>query len=578
MTLRQQISQAKRLVKTLTKVQLEGAPAPEPEIAPVSLGQAKQASIQAMRARAKAEQTQGAADWQLADLYKSYADELVEALLIQRGDVPEIVEALELPKIFRKTGPPGPPPRPGLEWKETTHRWVRPKVSDWGGRQAEHTQLSTILGAKQPTHEVMRLGVRDATLAKLESKNQLRQYASQPLLPEDPQPALAKLFGELDYVNAFEQTMENSALYMAISGANLQKVLGAGEFKNAAQTGTGGSSVSARERFQYEQEVFGLSEGDFETPQVLPKYGFMASRTGMDHERILELPYGHTYVKFKDEVRNKATLTIGDSMNENVYGVAIAPPTSVTQPEPSLALWNLAAEAEDPWFVGERLNQRKRNRERWVAEPTWERLAEVGRVDYLEAQYHGPLQIADIDVIEVQSKQLAEKLRKQLTDLELTEIKVLPGKFDSRLRRLIQPEVGDYFPSLSPSDVERLGDFYIGAIVRRLIKAWHIQKRDSYWFDAPSYIDEAVVQGNKFLGAPIEVQRKWLQRVVSDVAQLGDDLKPGYRPRMKGFTTDVINPALLERYPVELDEYYDELEDDDDEGYSLGEVSELMER
>jgi len=22
--------------------------------------------------------------------------------------------------------PPGPPPRPGLEWKASTHRWIRP--------------------------------------------------------------------------------------------------------------------------------------------------------------------------------------------------------------------------------------------------------------------------------------------------------------------------------------------------------------------------------------------------------------------------------------------------------------------
>ena len=28
---------------------------------------------------------------------------------------------------LRKAGPPGPPPRPGLEWKEETRRWIRPK-------------------------------------------------------------------------------------------------------------------------------------------------------------------------------------------------------------------------------------------------------------------------------------------------------------------------------------------------------------------------------------------------------------------------------------------------------------------
>ena len=35
--------------------------------------------------------------------------------------------AKNLVKMIRKSGPPGPPPRPGLEWKEETHRWIRPE-------------------------------------------------------------------------------------------------------------------------------------------------------------------------------------------------------------------------------------------------------------------------------------------------------------------------------------------------------------------------------------------------------------------------------------------------------------------
>ena len=36
--------------------------------------------------------------------------------------------------LLKQSGPPGPPPRPGLECKEETHRWVRPLSS---GEKAE---------------------------------------------------------------------------------------------------------------------------------------------------------------------------------------------------------------------------------------------------------------------------------------------------------------------------------------------------------------------------------------------------------------------------------------------------------
>ena len=33
---------------------------------------------------------------------------------------------------IEKQGPPGPPPRPGLEWNSQSHRWVRPKTEMTG--------------------------------------------------------------------------------------------------------------------------------------------------------------------------------------------------------------------------------------------------------------------------------------------------------------------------------------------------------------------------------------------------------------------------------------------------------------
>lgn len=42
-------------------------------------------------------------------------------------------EGLQLfTEYLEKQGPPGPPPRPGLQWKSSTHRWIRPYLTDLG--------------------------------------------------------------------------------------------------------------------------------------------------------------------------------------------------------------------------------------------------------------------------------------------------------------------------------------------------------------------------------------------------------------------------------------------------------------
>ena len=51
-------------------------------------------------------------------------------------------------QIF-KAGPPGPPPRPGLEWKEETRRWIRPKKKTVGKVKL---QAETKSGLKSLSH------------------------------------------------------------------------------------------------------------------------------------------------------------------------------------------------------------------------------------------------------------------------------------------------------------------------------------------------------------------------------------------------------------------------------------------
>ena len=57
---------------------------------------------------------------------------------------------------LRRVGPPGPPPRHGLEWKEETRRWIRPKER----RESAYmmTEPSSMFGGEQ---SILALDERD---------------------------------------------------------------------------------------------------------------------------------------------------------------------------------------------------------------------------------------------------------------------------------------------------------------------------------------------------------------------------------------------------------------------------------
>lgn len=48
-------------------------------------------------------------------------------ILDQRGFEASVQKSITLSRLLMKA-PPGPPPRPGLEWREETSRWIRPKT------------------------------------------------------------------------------------------------------------------------------------------------------------------------------------------------------------------------------------------------------------------------------------------------------------------------------------------------------------------------------------------------------------------------------------------------------------------
>lgn len=69
---------------------------------------------------------------------------------VAHGTVKKPVGKLQKQQISRVVGqPPGPPPRPGLQWKRETARWIRPEFEEKD--ESAHTNVSALSESKKLT-------------------------------------------------------------------------------------------------------------------------------------------------------------------------------------------------------------------------------------------------------------------------------------------------------------------------------------------------------------------------------------------------------------------------------------------
>ncbi len=112
------------------------------------------------------------------------------------------------PTMIRKQGPPGPPPRPGLQWKPETHRWIRPSDNaelhhDWNTENGEaYTELEiperrveferlqglTETGVK-PTGEILARFQALRHASQIDRHGHESEFASSPEAEAKPGPA-----------------------------------------------------------------------------------------------------------------------------------------------------------------------------------------------------------------------------------------------------------------------------------------------------------------------------------------------------------------------------------------------------
>ena len=462
-----------------------------------------------------------------------------------------------------------------------------------------------------PVDQAMKRNVLDATARRLDDYvdrivKRLEQYSLPSLRGEfDPVATLATFKADLAKVRtSLRETLgddfqdklrdmlsaDRTGVYMAVKDSTLGKLIKDGQFRSSIETGKGSFKKIGRERFdKIEHPIFGVPEEALENHDLMPKYAFLAGRESMDYDNVIGFGYGDNYIKFKPHVRDRATFTLGDSFNGNSN--LITPASPLNEPTQEALLRNL------------RLKYGKKNDYGGPGDPIgyeYDRIDEVQEAlgsgdykkllrtlyagqEYVEVQLYGRLTLADVSEIAVESKKSAAKLRKALDKAGYEDIAVVPSRYNSRLKRIDDVYL-DSAESLSPSDIDRLGDAYIDKVLKaetgpfafsdvarpsqRLSYAETVrrkQDRDRLWKDARSLVDVHVKYDHDparfYREASLADKRSYLKdyyarKAISKATKGAEGGLPKlfwekYRPTQAGFTADVMDARLL-RHPDEL--------------------------
>jgi hypothetical protein len=319
-------------------------------------------------------------------------------------DVPTAAEAKAYgERLNREQAPatfaaPGPPPRPGLQWRDETSRWIRPET----GEEHEHTPggaavsqvhyhgpsapaagwkevgtdphgvkvwqappkqpgiVGRLLGKKKPPAglDPVQAGHADAhTLQARMAANHEYQQAEKSVAARNAGgfQQLANKEGKpveevkKELANKAQKLVDGQDVFLRVKGSVLPQILQSGRFKTVHETGT--SDALANPKIRKEVEAKGMGISSDEPNDIRPVSVYLGGKDfstvgqergvasyGVDHDGSPAV-----IVKLKPRVRDRTTVTFGDSLSELQNGKAVASPlnaVSVNTINPSEVLHN----------------------------------------------------------------------------------------------------------------------------------------------------------------------------------------------------------------------------------------------
>ena len=485
------------------------------------------------------------------------ADDIVEAVTEVADTVPVMVDKAVTAAVLRESGLP----QYNAGREADLIRKLKEKKKEWrGSTKYPPTWLAQ-----------MKMDIADDIVEGL----------------DDIGTVVAKDAGIKDVEGALRDTFSEDrvAQYIAIKMDNLVEVVATERIKGSSETGKGAFYIIGDERFDsYERRVFDLPR---DTPvEDRPKYGFIDSKDGITNEKILQLDYGENYIRLKPGVRERSTVTLGDSIGGNVedpysdMSFNLTPAVPLADVSESLLdtyavhrafMRNQMAEADPNKDDYDKKQAKAKRREMLDKLKEWGRthdhnalLAAATSRDvgyYIETQVHGKLTLDDVDAIMMQSRQDAGRIRTMLFQEGYKDIKVVAADHDTRLAAVTGPVKTPWHKRLGPEDLQRLRDEDVvkvldGHFANEYIKDLR-QIPESLDVLRAEYLEKLGEVGDKHSPELADVTRRYITEFIRlqemgregglplITTYVGDPTWELYEPAKTGWTADMLNKNLL---------------------------------
>lgn len=248
----------------------------------------------------------------------------------QPNTIAEVLELAENYNMILQKAAPGPPPRPGLAWKEQTHRWIRPREAE-DGYDVAKVKVGFSTEVEKQTFRDKIMSTTNKLKGELsgEAEHRWTNYAE----------GLSMSVVDLKKAVAakLQKLVDEADIWIRVPTKSISKILREGRFKSISETKkmSPGKAMNKLQTYlqargEVENHLFGFTdEATFERPI----YGYMAAHrdgrmkefernkeTGVREDWLSE--YGDVRVKLKSSVRDRSTFTLHDSLDINYYAGA----------------------------------------------------------------------------------------------------------------------------------------------------------------------------------------------------------------------------------------------------------------
>ena len=191
----------------------------------------------------------------------------------------------------------------------------------------------------------------------------------------------------------FEAILKDAEPMTRTTISGLSAILTSGRLKSQVEVGKSMAHKDAEMRKRVDENLFGFSPTG--ANEQRPIYGYMGKRDGSSEDYTGStstlVQYGDVVVAFHPRVRDRTTITNGDSMDGNVAGTqAINVPTPLSKPQ----VHSLGAGAVTLFDTGVHSGFENYMGVKPGAIPT--NIRELNQLSYIEAQIHGGVSVADI--------------------------------------------------------------------------------------------------------------------------------------------------------------------------------------